>query len=136
MSLKTESPKTNIKWSEGYEGYKDLTGNQYCAVAASGASTGETKITTPSAGGVACIGILISDDCDTTHRGEVVLSGVCPAKTGAVFNCGVLLMAGDTEGKLITATSGNYVIARAREASTVIGQIIAVEVLQSPFQLN
>ncbi len=135
MSLAVHQAKINKIWSEGYECYKDLTGNQYCAVIQYGAATDEVKITTPGSAGVMCQGILITDDADTSHRAEVMKLGVCPAKAGAVFNSGVELMAGDTEGKLITATAGNYVIAIAREASTIIGQIVSVEVV-TPYQKN
>jgi hypothetical protein len=80
----------------------------------------------------ACLGIA-TDDQDTAER--VLPYAYCPgervyAVAGAAFAIDILL-ASDASGKLVTATTGQHVVAVAREAAGADLDIVCVEI--TPF---
>lgn len=80
-----------------------------------------------STGGEAIDGILQNDPI-SGFIADVGFSGVSKAVSGAAFAAGALLMT-DTSGRLITATAGNFAVAKAIEAATGANQVITVTVM-------
>lgn len=130
----TLGKKINIL-SLSYAADGDLTDLQYCAVMASGAATGKTKLKAPTGQGVICLGILQTYQATDTKEAEILVEGVSNAIADSTFNSGVELCASGADGKLETAASGDYVIAIAEEAATEADQHISVRVV-SPYQKN
>jgi hypothetical protein len=135
MSIKTETAKRNLIWGENYEAAVDLSNLQFCAVAASGGSSGKMKIGKPSSQGVWTIGILEDDSVTAGKEGHVMRLGRTKAYALQAFNSGIELTAYDATGKLHAAASGDYVIAISVDASSGNGALIAVDVV-SPYQKN
>lgn len=135
MSLVTETGKRNLVWGENFTADGDLTDLQYCAVMASGATTGKMKIKKPTGQGVWCVGILEDEKVTTGTEGHVMRLGRTKAYAVGIFNSGIELSAYDTTGKLDSSASGDYVVAISVDASTTAGQLIAVDVV-SPYQKN
>lgn len=71
------------------------------------------------------IGIL-QNDPDTDEAANVMISRVSKARAGAAFAKGADLMVG-TSGKLIEATTGKPIVARALEAAGADGDLVAVK---------
>lgn len=95
--------------------------------AASGSGLTGAAIVPPASAGVQAIGIL-QNLPKIGEAATVMVGGVSKAQLGATLaTVGVKLMA-DTDGQLILATSGNYVIARLLEAG-VAGDVVAVLLL-------
>lgn len=130
----TFAKKVNIL-SISAEAAADLSSLQYCAVSPSGAASGVTKIAAPGGQGLLTIGILQTYDCDSGEWGEVQVSGITSAVADSTFNSGVELTASGTDGKLESASSGDYVIAIALEAAAEADQVVTV-LLTSPYQKN
>jgi len=117
-----------------YEADGDLSGLQYCAVIASGASDAPMKVKAPTAAGALAVGILQNSPTDGLQA-EVRVEGVCKAKAYTTFNSGVELQIADTTGRLTTASTEDYVVAIAEEASSATNAYVTVR-LVSPYQKN
>ena len=117
-----------------YEADGDLSGLQYCAVVASGDTTGLTKVKAPTAAGEFAMGILQNAPTDGLQA-EVRVLGVCKAKAYGTFNSGVELQIADTTGRLTTASTADFVVAIAEEASTVTNQYCTVRLVPA-YQKN
>ena len=130
----TLGKKINIM-SLSYEADGDLTDLQWCAVMASGASSGKMKLKAPTGQGVICLGILQTYAATDGKQAEILCEGASAAIADSTFNSGVELCASGTDGKLEGASSGDYVIAIAEEAATEADQNISVR-LVSPYQKN
>ena len=126
--------KVNVL-SGTYEAAVDLSDLQFCAVVASGASTGKVKIAAPAAQGALSMGILQTYDCDAAEQGEVLEEGISKAVADSTFDSGVELTPSGTDGKLEGASGADYVIAIALEAATAADQQVTVRVV-SPYQKN
>jgi len=101
-----------------------LTGYQFRVMRQDAALTC-TYASTAGSGG---IGILYNEP-DTIGKGcAIVVGGVCPVEAGASFAQGALLT-NDNVGRLITATPGDEVVARAAEAAGAAGEIVGAKVL-------
>ena len=77
------------------------------------------------------VGIAL-DDQDTAERNVLVAhrAGEAPlAEAGAAFALDARLTS-DANGRLVAATTGQSVIAIARQAATALGQYVVVEVVQ------
>lgn len=98
----------------------DLTTKQFHAVKVSGEFT-----LTFSGAGEKSYGIL-QNDPDDTEAANAERDGVSKAVAGAAYAAGANLMA-NAAGRLITATSGNHVVAQALEAATADGDICTVQ---------
>jgi len=84
--------------------------------------------------GELAIGIL-QDKPDAALQGvEIEMDGISKAVAGAAVAVGAKLMS-NAAGRLITATSGNHVVAIALEAAPSDGAFIAVKVVGSAGQL-
>jgi hypothetical protein len=112
----------------------DLSGLQYCAVVASGASTGLMKVKAPTGAGLIAVGILQNAPTDGLQA-AVRVEGVCKAKAYGTFDSGAELQVADTTGRLTTASTADFVVAIAEEASSVTNQYCTVR-LVSPYQKN
>lgn len=91
-----------------------------------------TTLTLAATAGQRIDGILIDDpvwNADATLRqsGTIQVRDVCKAVAGDVVAAGALLAVEVTTGHLITATTGQHVVAKALRAATAAGQIIPVE---------
>lgn len=104
----------------GISASADLSAKQFCAVKFSGDKT----VTFAGAGEKSC-GIL-QDKPVSGEACNVAKGGISKAKIGGNVAAGANLMS-DAAGVLITATSGNHVVAVALEAG-VSGDIISVNV--------
>lgn len=72
------------------------------------------------------IGIL-QDDPATGEAGTIKTDGVSKGQAGAAFTNRALLTT-DATGRLVTATTGQNVVARALEAATAADQLVAVDI--------
>lgn len=109
---------------------------QYAAVIQSNGVDGEVDV--PGAGGDAAWGIAQEavDYSEGQHHVVVRLLGVSKAIAfdGDIV-AGDFLQVGDTTGRLDTAAAGDYVIARATQASAAQDDIIVVMMLPGGFVL-
>ncbi|WP_407146256.1 hypothetical protein [Bradyrhizobium sp. ORS 86] len=87
-------------------------------------TTAGRAVNLASTGGEAIDGILQNDPVQG-YVADVGVMGISKAVAGGSFSAGALLMT-DTSARLITATTGNFAVAKALEASTGAGQIITV----------
>lgn len=92
-------------------------------------TTAARQVNLANTGGEAIDGILQNDPAQG-YVADVGFSGASKAVAGAAVAAGALLMT-DTSARLITATTGNYAVAKAIEAATGANQIITV--LVAPF---
>jgi hypothetical protein len=134
MAVVTDVAKTYNILTENYEADGSLTSLQYCGVAPSGASSGKVKVAAPGGQGVLTMGILQNAPADG-ELAEVMEEGVSKAVANSSFNSGEELTVAGTSGKLDTASSGDYVIAIAREAANAANHEVSVRIV-SPYQLN
>lgn len=77
-----------------------------------------------STAGVAVHGIALQDGTSGVI-GTVAVMGTCPAKVGAAVAVGAAL-ATDTSGRLVTATEGQFIFARALQAAGAANEFIEV----------
>lgn len=132
--VRTLGKKINLM-SLSYLADGDLTDLQWCAVMASGATSGKMKLKAPTGQGVICLGILQTNKATDGLPAEIVAEGCSNAIADSTFNSGVELTTSGVDGKLEGASSGDYVIAIAEEAATEADQQISVRVV-SPYQKN
>lgn len=112
----------------------DIT--QYAAVIQSSGADGEVDV--PGAAGVAAWGFAQEavDYSEGQHYVSVRTAGFSKAIAfdGDIV-AGDFLQVGDTAGRVDTAASGDYVIARATQASVAKDDIIIVQVLPGGYQI-
>jgi hypothetical protein len=100
---------------------------QYTGVdvsAATGAGlVGPGALVPPASAGVAILGIL-QNNPQLAEAGQVMTSGVTKAVAGGTFAIGAIL-AVNSSGQLVAATSGQYGVAKALQAG-VSGTIVSV----------
>lgn len=109
-------------WDESFVTGADLSAKQFYVVKLA-AADGQVVLGTLGVG----IGIL-QDHNEKDREATVRILGMSRGISGAVFARGIELTA-DADGKLITALTGNLVIAHSNSASTAEDEI--VEVLQT-----
>ena len=134
MSIVTDLSKEFDILTEGYTANGSLAALQYCAVSPSGGATGKMKVAAPGGQGAFVCGILQNAPADGAEA-EVMEEGISKVKANAAFNSGVELTASGTNGKLEAASSGDYVIAIAREAANAANHIVSAKIV-SPYQKN
>jgi hypothetical protein len=121
-----EIPKFNFGVLEANVDMSSEATWQYTLVdvaAASGAGLlGPAALVAPS-GGAAGLGVL-QNNPQLAEAGTVMVHGVTKAQAGGTFSIGAILMC-DSSGQLITATSGNFGVAKALQAG-VSGTIVSV----------
>ena len=132
--VEDQGKKLNIL-SSSYEADGDLTDLQWCAVMASGASTGKMKVKAPTGQGVICLGIVQTYEAEDGLQAEILEYGFTKAYGDSTFNSGVELCVSGSDGKLEGASTGDYVIAIAEEACVEADQLVTVRVV-SPYQKN
>lgn len=98
----------------------DFTGKEGHAVVGSGA-------TVAIAGAAARAIGLLADEVPAGKSATVQVAGVARGRAGAAFAAWANL-ATDAQGRLVTATTGQTIVAQAYEAATAAGQLVRVEV--------
>ena len=137
MSVAINNAKTLSLWDESYLPASGVSfaGLNGCAVAfTASVSSGEATVSAPVVGGDIA-GILKNNDAtqvSPAKRAEVCKLGITNGRALGAFNAGVKLMVGDIYGRLTTWTSGNWAVAKSREAATAQDQMVAVEVYGTP----
>lgn len=119
----------------GFDCAADLSALQYCAVGltASAASAGLTTACKVTAQGARAIGILQNAPVYGTDMAEVQMDGTCHAKAYDTFNSYAELTPHDTNGKLETASSGDYVVAISLESATCADALVCVKLCSTPY---
>lgn len=79
--------------------------------------------------GVHGAGVLLNKPSAAAQAAEIATAGRVPAIAGAAFNAGVSLMS-NASGQLVTATTGNIILAVALETASGANSI--VDVLWNP----
>ena len=103
----------------------DLSTKQYYVVDVDG----NGNLVIPTVSGQKAVGILQDKPNALAQAGEVGVVGmVSKAVAGAAFNAGAELMTG-SDGRLITATGGGQVLARALAAASGAGIIVPVYIM-------
>lgn len=114
----------------------DVDITQYAAVIQSSGEDGEVDV--PGAAGVAAWGIA-QEEVDYSEGQHYVLVRTAGFSKAIAFDgdivAGDFLQIGDTTGRLDTAASGDYVIARATQASAAQDDIIVVQVLTGGYKI-
>lgn len=103
----------------------DLSAKQYYFVTQ--ATDGQID---PAGDGAIANGILQNAPDAAGKAASVAIAGVSKVVAGAAFEEGVLL-GSDSSGKAVTATSGEYILARAVEQAAADGDIVAVQLIIS-----
>lgn len=135
MALKTIVPPRLNLWTESYEANADLSAKQYTLVSPVAAATGKYKVGAPGGQGVLTCGVLVNTPT-SGQQAEVQKLGCVQVKAAGAFNAGILLTCNDTTGTVAAAASGDYVIGMAGEGAAEANQLVKVELLSPPFQLN
>lgn len=91
-----------------------------------------TTITLAATAGMRIDGILVDDPVwsatvSLRQKGTIQIRDIVKAVAGDVVAAGAELAVEVTTGHLITATTGQQTVAKALEAATAAGQLIAVE---------
>lgn len=128
MTVVIEIPK--IKQDDKKETFvanSDLSGALYKAVAivAGQAGGGRLLVDLPTSQGQQCVGILMNAPTAGQKADVSVAPADAPGIAGTTFNGGTALMA-KTDGTLITATAGNFVIGVAKQASLAVNHVVAL----------
>jgi len=109
---------------------------QYAAVIQSSGEDGEVDV--PGAAGVASWGFA-QEAVDYSEGQHYVLVRTMGFSKAIAFDgnivAGDFLQVGDTDGRVDTAASGDYVIARASQASAAKGDEITVQVLTGGYKI-
>lgn len=114
----------------------DVDITQYAAVIQSDGEDGEVDV--PGAAGVASWGFAQEAVDYSGGQHYVVVRTMGFSKAIALDGnivAGAFLQIGDTTGRVTTAAAGDYVIARATQASAALGDIIVVQVLTGGYQI-
>ena len=134
MSVVTENAKAVKVLDDSFEANESLASSEGIAVALVAGASGRAKVGKPSGQGVLCAGILLNNPA-SGEMAQVRELGVAGVKANAAFNSGIELAVVGTSGKLAAASSGDYVVAIAREASLGADHIISALVV-GPYQKN
>lgn len=102
----------------------DLTGKIGYAVKA---STNDREVVLGATAGELCVGILINDNIAGYAVGVALGGEICKGKLGGTVACGDGL-AVDANGKLVVASAGDIVVAKALKAG-VANDLVEVEVV-------
>jgi len=103
---------------------QDLSAKQYHFV--SMAADGQVD---PTGDGANAVGVLQDSDGDVAGKAvSVAILGICRVKAGAAFEEGVIL-GSDASGKAVTATSGEYILAQAKEPAGADGDIVLAQLM-------
>ena len=116
-----ESPTVSLKAASA------LTAPKAIALA-----LGASGVALPSAG-AACVGIALISNPDSVASGgdvDIQIKDIGLWEASAAITAGALL-ATTAAGKAVTATSGDYIIARALEAATAAGDLIRVQLINA-----
>lgn len=114
----------NLDGIYSYPAAADLSGSQYCAMTIN--SSGQAAVA--AANSALVDGILHNNTADAANKMArlITLSGVVvKAKLGATVAIGALLTT-DASGRLVTATSGQNVVAKAHRFGGVVNEIVEV----------
>ena len=120
MSLPTANPILQ----ETFLAEADLSAKRYLTVKA---GTADGSMILASSAGEVVLGILQDKPADTVV-GAVCTMGLCVAEAGAAFSYGDPLQT-DADGQLITALTGDFVVAWARQAAAAAGDQVTVFVV-------
>ncbi len=71
-------------------------------------------------------------NAESGDRVDVIQQGITQAESGAAIVLGAFLTA-DSSGRMITATTGQRVIAMALEAASLASDIISVQIIHTKF---
>lgn len=112
----------DAQYAQGVNAAADLSTKQYYAV----------KITAANAVNVATVqGERVSGIIDNKpasgEAARVITSGPAKASADAAISAGAWLTT-QSDGQVMTAAAGDFVIGQAKEAATAAGQIISIEV--------
>jgi len=105
---------------KSHDAAADLSSDQFKAVAYDGSG----NLVVAGVGASAC-GFLQNDPDDVGKAGDVMMLGISRAIAGAAVLKGAKL-ASDASGRVVTAGTGNHVIAIAQAAAGAAGEIIPV----------
>lgn len=135
MAVVRNVPTSYDDWTESFDCSEDISALQWCAVtlASSAAGGSKAQAAKPSGQGTLTIGIMQNAPTFGTDRAEVRIEGTSKAKAHSTFNTGAELTVHDTNGKLETAASSDYVVAIALEAATCANALVKV-MLVGPYQ--
>lgn len=84
----------------------------------------------PAGDGAIAVGVLQNAPSAAGQAATVGILGVTRVKAGAAFEEGVLL-GSDTNGKAVTATSGEYILAISKEPAGADGDIVLAQLIIS-----
>lgn len=102
----------------------DLTGKIGYAVKA---SANDREVVLGATAGELCVGILINDNIAGYAVGVALGGEICKGKLGGTVACGDGLTV-NADGKLVVATAGDIVVAKALKAG-VANDLVEVEVV-------
>lgn len=135
MALVTEVPKSEKILDDSGEAAVTLSSSQYRAVIATASvSSGKHTVSLPAGQGARCIGILLNAPA-SGEQAEFRRMGIAPVEAASTFDAGAELTPSGATGVLEAASSGDYVIAIAREAAAEAGHVVSAFVV-SPYQKN
>lgn len=142
MAIKTTVPGSGSSYviDESFIAATQLTvaARKNTVLAWSAQSSGKPQVTTPGGQGVLPAGVLVSDaDVASAGLAEVRMFGIVEIEAKGAFNSGILLTIQGTDGRVEAASSGDYVVGVALEASAEAGQLVKVMINTiTPPQLN
>ena len=102
----------------------DFSALQYAVAAQSGEGEMSLAVSATAAASAGPVGI-IQTKPQSGENGTVAVMGRSKGLAGAAFGYGRFLTT-NSSGRLIAATSGNWIVARAREAASANGDVVSV----------
>jgi hypothetical protein len=123
MSIKVDRTKKEFNINDSALASEDLSNYQFCCVDATGSATGNMTVGLPTAG-EKVYGVL-ENAPDSGEIAQIVVEGICEIRANSTFNAGVELTS-DGAGRVGEASSSEFVVGIAREASQSVGHAVSV----------
>lgn len=126
MPIKVERTKTNYLQDDSAEATAAI--NQFRFVRpTTGVSTGSMAVDQCDTQGEFVYGVCKNSPA-AGEMAEIALDGICEVEASETFNAGTQLMT-TANGRCMTATTGEFVRAIAREASSGAGHLVSVHLV-------
>jgi len=125
MAIITEQGKREVGRIESYIAGEDLSSSQYYLVKLDSTASGKPEVSLAGAG--ERVEGILQNAPESGELADVLVEGDGQAVAAGTFNGG-LELASDANGKLVTASAGDYVIGTGREPSQAADHLVSVSI--------
>lgn len=133
MAIKVERTKKEFLLDDSCPAHEDLTAGIFCCVRLTGGATGSAQAAYPTGQGAIMYGVL-QNAPDTGETAEIAVEGITEIRIDSAISAGDEVTVAGTNGRIMTAASGDFVLGFAREAGVDAGQCISVTLVQGYYK--